>query len=79
MSVTPPGDDVDMTITLVFNVPVHVEVDDVRRAVVSVKVDDEHAVGPVHALEDDEGSTELLARGAEIAKDVDWPMWEVGP
>jgi hypothetical protein len=68
-----------MTITLVFNVSVHVEVDEVHRAVVSVKVDDEHAVGPVCAIEDDEGSTELLARGAAIAEEADWPIWEVGP
>ncbi len=68
-----------MTLTLVFNVPVHVEVDEAHRAVVSVKVDDEHAVGPVHAIEDDDGSTELLARGAAIAEEAHWPIWEVGP
>lgn len=63
-----------------FNVPVHVEVDEARKAVVSVKVDDEHAAaGPAYVLgEGSEGDAGLLARGAAIAEAMAWPMWELG-
>lgn len=68
-----------MAITLVFNVPVHVEVDADRRQVLSVKVDDEHAEGPVFALGGGaEGEGELVARCAAIADEGAWPVWELG-
>lgn len=68
-----------MPITLVFNVPVHVEVDEDRREVLSVKVDDEHAEGPSAVLGADvEGDGELIARCAAIADESTWPAWELG-
>ncbi len=69
-----------MAITLVFNVPVHVEVDEVDGAVLSVKVDDERAEGPVEVLGGAEGedAAQLLARVAAIADETSWPAWELG-
>lgn len=69
-----------MAITLVFNVPVHVEVDEVDRAVLSVKVDDERAEGPVEFLGGPEGkdSAQVLASATAIADEVSWPAWEFG-
>lgn len=67
----------DTTIILVFNVPVHVEVDKARRAVVSVKIDDERAVGPAQAIGGALDSDAAL-RCAAIAEDLAWPMWELG-
>ncbi|MBK6856695.1 MAG: hypothetical protein IPG97_09165 [Microthrixaceae bacterium] len=69
-----------MAMTLVFKVPVHVEVDEVARAVLSVKVDDERAEGPVEVVAGAEGEdlAELLARGAAVADEASWPVWEFG-
>lgn len=67
-----------MPITLVFNVPVHVEVDVEARSVLSVKVDDEHCDGPIQVLDDDSADAALIQRGAAIADQASWPAWEFG-
>jgi hypothetical protein len=69
-----------MPITLVFNVPVHVEINEDDRSVLSVKVNDEHADGPVSILDgpDEADAAEALARCATIADEASWPAWVLG-
>jgi hypothetical protein len=67
-----------MPITLLFNVPVHVEVDVEALSVLSVKVDDEHCEGPIQVLDDDSLDPVLIQRGAAIAERASWPSWEFG-
>lgn len=69
-----------MPIILVFNVPIHVEIDERARAVLSVKIDDEHAEGPLSILDGHKEvvDAEALARSAAIVDEVSWPAWELG-
>lgn len=68
-----------MATTVVFQVPVHVEVDDRERRVLSVKVDDEAVVGPLDVLAvDEEVDVDRRQRAAATAERAEWPAWELG-
>lgn len=68
-----------VAITVVFSVPVHVEVDERVGTVLSAKVDDEAVVGPVDVIVlDERPDLERIERAMSIADDAPWPGWMFG-
>lgn len=63
-----------MTVTLVYHVPVYVDVDTRTGRVTSVTADDTGAEFH-HVLE---GGERGLTKAQRIAEEVEWPSWEVG-
>lgn len=69
-----------MATTVVFLVPVHVEVDEEEGTVLSVKVDDEAVTDPVDIFAIDGDVDEVRRRRAgDVASSASWPAWELGP
>jgi hypothetical protein len=69
-----------MSTFVLYNVPVLVEIDLDRAEVVSVRVDDEQADGPLDVISIDAGgvAAEGARRAAQIAESESWPAWELG-
>lgn len=76
MLVTPPVHDGPMTILVVCQVPVYVEVDTTRGRVVSVTVDDEAVSQPVDVL--GVGNDDDRRRALELVEEGTWPAWRFG-
>ena len=69
-----------MHVYVEYKVPVLVEVDLDREAIVGVYVDDEHAEGPsdVIGVDPDGLAAAEVSRAIELADSESWPAWEFG-
>jgi len=70
-------------LTLAYNVPVYVDIDEDTKEVKQVTVSDEEPIknGDPRLIDsngDPINDPDLLAHIIEIADQADWPVWEIG-